>query len=73
MFYRAFYGQELILMPHILPTSTNETISKEIGDYYPVFYNTFARSVQSAETLQNVKLHTDRSTVLFFINGAWKQ
>ncbi len=29
-------------MSHILPTLTNETISKENGDYYPVSYNVFA-------------------------------
>ncbi len=30
-------------MPHILPTSANETIGEETGDFYPVFYNAFAR------------------------------
>ncbi len=38
-------------MPHILPALAIETISKETGDYYPVFYNAFARSTLSAETL----------------------
>ncbi len=42
-------------MPHI-----NETISEEIGDYCPVFYNAFIGSAQSAKTLQNTLWHTDR-------------
>ncbi len=33
-----------ILMPLISPMSANETTGEEIGDYYPVFYNAFARS-----------------------------
>ncbi len=36
----------LILMPHILPTSAYETISEETEDYYPVFYNDFAWAAQ---------------------------
>ncbi len=50
---------KLILMPHILPTWANETISKKIGDYYPVFYNAFATSAQLAEMLQNALQRTD--------------
>ncbi len=60
-------------MPHILPWSANKTISYQTGDYYPVHYNAFARSAQSAETLQNTLRHTcrfvykhDQSAVLFF-------
>ncbi len=34
----------ITLMPHILPTSPNGTISEEFGDFYPVFYNVFARA-----------------------------
>ncbi len=33
-------------MLHILPTSANETIGEEIGDYSPVLYNAFAWSAQ---------------------------
>ncbi len=43
-------GLNSILLPHILPTHANETISKEIEDYYPVLYSAFAGSAQSAET-----------------------
>ncbi len=43
-------------MPHILPTSANETVGEEIGDYCPVFYNASAQSAQSAET------HSDHKT-----------
>ncbi len=68
---------DVILMTHILPTSANETISEEIGDYYPVFYDAFARTTQSAETLRNASQHKDqkrrfvvyehdRSAVVFF-------
>ncbi len=32
-------------------TSANETIGEEIGDHYPVSYNVFALSTQSAEML----------------------
>ncbi len=39
-----------ILMRHILPTSTNETIREEVRDYSHDFYNAFAQSAQSAET-----------------------
>ncbi len=39
-------------MPHILPTSENETIGKEIGDCYPIFYNACAWSPQSAHRLE---------------------
>ncbi len=64
-------------MPHILPTSSDETIGEKIGDFYPVFNNAFARSAQSAEMLQNALWQTDRkrrfvydqhyqSAVLFF-------
>ncbi len=63
-------------MPHVLPTSVNETISEKTGDYYPVFYNDFA--AQSVETLLSVLWHTDwmrrivvdkhdRSSVIFFL------
>ncbi len=41
-------------MPRISPTSANETISKETGDYCPFFYNVFARSTQSAETQETI-------------------
>ncbi len=47
----------LILMPHILPTSANETIGEEMGDYYPVFSNAFVRSAQSVEMIQNALWH----------------
>ncbi len=36
-------------MPRISPTSANETISKETGDYCPFFYNVFARSTQETQ------------------------
>ncbi len=49
-------------MPHILPTSANETISEEIGDYHPVFYNAFGRSAQSVQ----LSYERDRLAVLFF-------
>lgn len=39
-------------MPHIIPTSANETIDEEIGDYYPVFHDAFHDSPLSQETLQ---------------------
>ncbi len=56
----------------------NKTIGDEIGDFYPVFYNAFAKSAQSAEKLRNTSQHTDqkrrfvvnqhdRSTVLFLL------
>ncbi len=62
-------------MPCILPTSVNETIGEDTGDYYPVF---------SVETLQDALQHTvrkrqfvvyerDRSTALFFTPYGWKQ
>ncbi len=44
----------LILNPHILPTSANETIDEEITDYHPVFYSAFAQM----ETLRNALRHT---------------
>ncbi len=47
-------------MCHIFNTSANETISEEIGDYYPIFHNVFAQFAQSAETLQKALQHTDR-------------
>ncbi len=47
--YEAVYIS--ILMLYISPTPANETISEEIGDYYPVCCDAFARSAQSAETL----------------------
>ncbi len=74
----------LILMLHILPSSVNETISEETGDYHPVLYNAFVRSAQSAETLRNTLRHTDQKrrfavyehdhiAVLFFTISGWKQ
>ncbi len=48
----------LILMPHILPTSAIETICKETVDYYPVFYKAFSRFAPSAEMQQNALRHT---------------
>ncbi len=39
-----------ILMLQILPSSANETIGKENGVNYPVLYNAFAQSTQSAVT-----------------------
>ncbi len=53
------------MMPHILPTLANETIGKELGDYYPVFYNVFARSAQSAKMLQKALQYSDRDDLLF--------
>ncbi len=32
-----------MLMPHILPETTNETIGEETGEYFSVFYKDFAR------------------------------
>ncbi len=71
-------------MPHILPTSANETIGEKIGDYNTVFYRVFALSAQSAETLRNALRHTDqkrwfavykhdRSAALFFTICGRKQ
>ncbi len=40
---------------------TNETISEENEDYYPVFYNAFFRSTQSVEAEQNTLQHTDQN------------
>ncbi len=71
-------------MPRISPTSQNETTGDESGDYCPVFYNTFAQSAQSSETLQNALRHTDRkslyvvcehdrSTVFVFTICGWKR
>ncbi len=37
-----------------------ETTDEEIGVYYPVFYDAFAWSAQSAETLQHALQHTDQ-------------
>ncbi len=47
-------------MPHILPTSPNETLGEETGDYYPVFYNVFAWAAQLAEMLQNAVQYTEQ-------------
>ncbi len=47
-------------MAHIFPTSVNETISEEIGDYRPVFCNAFAKFTQSTELLQNAVQQTDQ-------------
>ncbi len=71
-------------MPQVLPTLANETIVKEIEDNYPVSYNAFARSAQSAETLRNAAQLTDRkrrfivhehdrSAALFLTVCGWKQ
>ncbi len=46
----------VILMPHMLPTSRSE----EIGDYCPVLYNAFPWSAQSAEKIQNTLQLTER-------------
>ncbi len=66
-------------MPHILPASANETISKETEDFSPVCYNAFARPAQSADTLQNTDLRRRfvvsehyQSAVLFFTIYGWK-
>ncbi len=65
--FKWLWGSPTIkLMPHILPTRANETISKEIGDFYPVFYNAFAWSARSAETLWNALWHTDQKDDLLF-------
>ncbi len=50
----------LTLMSHILLTSGNETIGEQTGDYYPVCYNAFTHSAQSAKTLQNALRHRDQ-------------
>ncbi len=61
-----------------------ETTDEEIGVYYPVFYDAFAWSAQSAETLQHALQHTDQkrwftvyehdqSAGLFFIIYGWRQ
>ncbi len=50
-------------MPHILPTSANEIISEETGDYYPVFYNAFAWSAQSAKTTKRLMAHRLEETI----------
>ncbi len=53
-------------MTHILPTSANETISEDIGDNCPVFFNAFPWSARSAETLQNaLSTQTKRDDLLF--------
>ncbi len=56
-------------MPHILPTSTSETIREEIGDYYPVFsclFDAFAQSAQSAKRYKTLSsTHTRRDNLLF--------
>ncbi len=54
-------------MSHLLPTSTNETIGVEIGDYYLVFYNAFAQYVQSVEMLIKTlySTQTGRDALLF--------
>ncbi len=57
---------------------------EKIGDYYPDFYNAFACSAQSAETLRSALQHTDgqrwfvvyehdRSAVPFLTIYGWKQ
>ncbi len=48
------------MIPDILPTTANETVGEEIGDFCPVFNNAFARPAQSVETLWNALRHTDR-------------
>ncbi len=81
-FNRSWISLNLKLMPHVLPTSANETIGDEIGDYYLVFYNGFARSVQSVEMLRNTLQHTrqkrwfvvyehDRFAVIFLEAGGY--
>ncbi len=58
-----------MLMPHIPPASANETIRKKIGDYFPVFYNAFAQSAQSSETIKSFdapdKIFTTVSSTTF--------
>ncbi len=46
-------GPQLVKQPksHILTSLANQTISEETEDHYPVFYNAFAQSAQSAVTL----------------------
>ncbi len=39
--------------------NTDASHIMEIGGYYPVFYNDFARSAQSVEMLWNALQHTD--------------
>ncbi len=67
-----------------LTQSVNETIGEETGDYYPVFYDAFSWSTQSAEMLQNALRCTDRkrrfvvyepvrSAVLFVTIYGWRQ
>ncbi len=69
-------------MPHI--SRTLATISKEIGDYIPVFYDAFAWSSQKSETLWHDFGHAhrkwwfivckgDQSAFLFFTICGWKQ
>ncbi len=53
-------------MAHILPTSANETINEGIVDYCLVFYSVFARSAQSAETLQTLYSTQTRGDDLSF-------
>ncbi len=55
-------------MPHILPTLANETISEDIGDYYPVFCSVFAQAVETLRTYEH-----DWSAALFFTIYGWKQ
>ncbi len=43
-----------MLMPHILPKLTNETIGWETWDYCPVYFNALAQSTQSAKILQQL-------------------
>ncbi len=50
-------------MPHILPTSANETIGEETEGHCPVFYNAFARSTQSAEMLRYCAAHRLEDTI----------
>ncbi len=66
----------LILMPHILPTPANETISTEFGDITILSVTISSPFAESAEMLQNASRHTDqkrqfvyeldRSIILFF-------
>ncbi len=58
----------LMLMPPILPLSTNKTISEEIGPSYPncpVFNNAFARSTQSADTRKRFMAHRLEERICF--------
>ncbi len=48
------------MMPHILLTSANETISEETGDHYPVLHDAVAQSAQSAEKLRNALQQTEQ-------------